>query len=200
MLPPTLRVPEMLVPSSVKVSVPLPMAPSKSVLPLPRYWSARIGPAASSSPAAVRRVPNLIRVTTRRSFLGLTVVLSHRSCASIPDACCIPHSYVTWWAVASIFCNIMLVPAHLDTAAGARTYQRGYGLIRRRKVIPRDPRIGPQIDRRTAFQRARQFWGTFTDEHYVDHYTILDLLLDPEGGLSDITGLYLAKFRLLPAG
>ena len=94
----------------------------------------------------------------------------------------------------------MLVPAHLDTAAGARTYQRGYGLIRRRKVISRDPRIGPQIDRRTAFQRARQFWGTFTDEHYVDHYTILDLLLDPEGGLSDITGLYLAKFRLLPAG
>ena len=177
------------------------------------------------------------------------------------------------------------------------TYQSRYGIIRRRKVIPRDPRTGPQIDRRTAFQRARHFWGTFTDEQflawntlartrqthpvlgessdlsgyalsvqinvhlatvglpmvstpspvpvfpanpvlglnianiggavslklplsaqpaqyivvlgarpqspgvsYVDHYTILGLLPDPEGGLSAITGLYLDKFSLPPAG
>jgi hypothetical protein len=31
-------------------------------------------------------------------------------------------------------------------------------------------------------------------------YGILGLLPDPEGGLSDITGLYLDKFSLLPAG
>jgi hypothetical protein len=177
------------------------------------------------------------------------------------------------------------------------TYPSRFGLIRRRKVIPRDPRTGPQIDRRTAFQRARHFWGTFTDEQflawntlastrqthpvlgessnlsgyelavqinvhlatvglpmvstpspvpvfpanpvaglnitniggdvslklplsaqpvqyivvfgarpqspgvsYVDHYTILGLLPDPEGGVCDITDLYLAKFSLLPAG
>ena len=177
------------------------------------------------------------------------------------------------------------------------TYQSRYGLIRRRKVIPRDPRTGPQIDRRTAFQRARSFWGTFTDDQflawntlartrqthpvlgessdlsgyelavqvnvhlatvglpmvstpspvpdfpanpvvglnitnlggdvslklplsaqpvqyivvlgarpqspgvsYVDHYTILGLLPDPEGGVCDITELYLAKFHLLPVG
>jgi hypothetical protein len=35
---------------------------------------------------------------------------------------------------------------------------------------------------------------------YVDHYRILGLLPDPEGGLSDITELYLAKFHLLPVG
>ena len=177
------------------------------------------------------------------------------------------------------------------------TYQSRYGLIRRRKVIPRDPRTAPQIDCRIAFQHARQFWGTLTDEQYlawntlartrqthpvlgessvlsgyelavqinmhlatfgllmtpspspvpifpdnpvsglsitrtdgavslqlvlsaqpvqfivvlgaraqnsgvsyVDHYKILGLLPDPEGGLSDITDLYLAKFKLLPAG
>jgi len=177
------------------------------------------------------------------------------------------------------------------------TYQSRYGIVRRRKVIPRDPRTGPQLDRRTAFQRARSFWGTFTDEQflawntlartrqthpvlgkssdlsgyelavqvnvhlatvglpmvptpspvpvfpanpvsglnitrageavslklplsaqpvqyivvfgarpqspgvsYVDHYSILGLLPDPEGGLSDITDLYLDTFKLLPAG
>ena len=31
-------------------------------------------------------------------------------------------------------------------------------------------------------------------------YRIMGLLPDPEGGLSDITGLYLDKFSLLPAG
>lgn len=35
---------------------------------------------------------------------------------------------------------------------------------------------------------------------YVDHYKILGLLPEPEGGLSDITDLYLAAFKLLPAG
>jgi hypothetical protein len=177
------------------------------------------------------------------------------------------------------------------------TYQSRYGLVRRRKVIPRDPHTDPQIDCRVAFQQARQFWGTLTDEQYlawnalartrqthpvlgessvlsgyelavqinmhlatcglpmtptpnpvpifpdnpvsglsiaridgdvslklvlsaqpvefvvvlgakaqnpgvsyVDHYKILGLLPEPEGGLSDITELYLAKFKLLPAG
>jgi len=44
------------------------------------------------------------------------------------------------------------------------TYRNRYGLIRRRKVIPRDPRTALQLGRRTAFQRARQFWSTLTDE------------------------------------
>ena len=34
----------------------------------------------------------------------------------------------------------------------------------------------------------------------MDHYKILGLLPDPEGGLSDITELYLAVFKLLPPG
>jgi hypothetical protein len=177
------------------------------------------------------------------------------------------------------------------------TYQGRSGLVRRRKVIPRDPRTHLQLDRRIAFQRARSFWGTFTDEQflawntlastrqthpvlgessdlsgfelavqinvhlatvglpmvstpspvpvfpanpvlglnitniggdvslklplsaqpaqyiivlgarsqspgvsYVDHYSILGLLSDLEGGVCDITGLYLAKFHLLPVG
>ena len=177
------------------------------------------------------------------------------------------------------------------------TYQSRYGLIRRRKVIPRDPRTASQIDCRIAFQKARAFWSTLTDEQhlawntlarprqthpvlgesrllsgyelavkinmqlatfglpmtptpspvpifpdnpvsglsitsagsavslqlalsaqpvqfivvlgtraqnpgvsYVDHYKILGLLPDPQGGLSDITELYLDAFKLLPAG
>src|ERR1035438_5942115 len=68
------------------------------------------------------------------------------------------------------------------------TYPSRFGLIRRRKVIPRDPRTGPQIDRRTAFQRApppapkppppppsrppRHFWGTFTDEQFLAWNTL----------------------------
>jgi hypothetical protein len=39
-----------------------------------------------------------------------------------------------------------------------------------------------------------------TGVSYVDHYSILGLLPDPEGGVCDITGLYLAKFHLLPVG
>ena len=35
---------------------------------------------------------------------------------------------------------------------------------------------------------------------YVDHYSSLGRLPDPEGGVCDITELYLARFHLLPAG
>jgi hypothetical protein len=177
------------------------------------------------------------------------------------------------------------------------SYQSRFGIIRRRKIIPRDPRTALQLDLRSVFQRARRFWGTLTDEQflawntlastrqthpvlgqssgpsgyalsvqinvhlatlglpmvptpspvpifsdnpvsrlnitrvggavslklslsaepvpyivvlgarpqgpgasYVDHYRILGLLPDPEDGLCDITGLYLAKFSLLPVG
>jgi hypothetical protein len=38
------------------------------------------------------------------------------------------------------------------------------------------------------------FWS------YADHYSILGLLPDPEGGVSDIAGLFLAKLNLLPVG
>ena len=34
----------------------------------------------------------------------------------------------------------------------------------------------------------------------VDHYSILGLLPDPEGGLCGTTELFLAKFHLLPVG
>jgi hypothetical protein len=192
--------------------------------------------------------------------------------------------------------KILDVP-QTGTVGETVTYQSRFGIIRRQKVIPRDPRTALQLDRRTAFQRARQFWGTFTDEQflawntlastrrthpvlgqssslsgyelavqtnvhlatfglpmvptpspvpvfpdnpvlglnitragnavslelplsaqpvqyivvlgarpqspgvsYVDHYSILGLLPDPEDGVCDITDLYLAKFHLLPAG
>ena len=52
------------------------------------------------------------------------------------------------------------------------TYQSRFGIIRRQKVIPRDPRTALQLDRRTAFQRARQFWGTFTDEQFAAWNTL----------------------------
>jgi hypothetical protein len=47
------------------------------------------------------------------------------------------------------------------------TYQNRYGIIRRRKTIPRNPRTDLQQDHRSAFQRARAFWGTLTDEQYL---------------------------------
>jgi hypothetical protein len=47
------------------------------------------------------------------------------------------------------------------------TYQNRYGLIRRRKIVPRDPRTRVQMERRAAFQRARDFWGTLTDEQFL---------------------------------
>ena len=52
------------------------------------------------------------------------------------------------------------------------TYQSRYGIIRRRKVIPRDPRSAPQIDCRIAFQKARQFWSSLTDEQYLAWNTL----------------------------
>src|ERR1035441_4409110 len=52
------------------------------------------------------------------------------------------------------------------------TYQSRFGIIRRRKVIPRDPRTGPQIDRRTAFQRARHSWGPFTAKQFLAWNTL----------------------------
>ena len=191
--------------------------------------------------------------------------------------------------------KILDVP-QTGTVGETVTYQSRFGIIRRQKVIPRDPRTPLQLDRRTVFQRARQFWGTLTDEQflawntlastrrthpvlgqssglsgyelavqinvhlatvglpmvptpspvpvfpanpvvgltitniggavslelplsaqpvqyivvlgarpqspgvsYVDHYSILGLLPDPEGGVCDITELYLAKFHLLAA-
>jgi hypothetical protein len=181
--------------------------------------------------------------------------------------------------------------------SGFAAGQTRFRLIRRRKVIPRDPCPPLQLDRRTAFQQARQFWGTLTDEQfaawntlartrrtrsvlgqstglsgyelavqinvhqatfglpmlptpspvpifpdnpvlglnitrvgeavslklplsaqpvqyivvlgarpqnpgvsYVDHYSILGLVSATEGGVCDITELYLAKFHLLPVG
>ncbi len=52
------------------------------------------------------------------------------------------------------------------------TYQNRYGTIRRQKIIPRDPRTAAQMDRRTAVQRARDFWGTFTDEQFLGWKTL----------------------------
>jgi len=45
--------------------------------------------------------------------------------------------------------------------------QNRYGQIRRRKTIPRNPRTRVQMDWRAAFQRAREFWGTLTDEQFL---------------------------------
>jgi hypothetical protein len=47
------------------------------------------------------------------------------------------------------------------------TYQNRYGIIRRRKTIPRNPRTNLQQGHRSAFQRARLFWGTLTDEQML---------------------------------
>jgi len=52
------------------------------------------------------------------------------------------------------------------------TYKNRFGLIRRRKIIPRDPRTRVQADRRSAFQRARDFWGTLTDEQMLAWDTV----------------------------
>jgi hypothetical protein len=62
--------------------------------------------------------------------------------------------------------KILDVP-QTGTVGETVTYQSRFGIIRRRKIIPRDPRTGPQIDRRIAFQRARSFWGTFTDQQFL---------------------------------
>jgi hypothetical protein len=47
------------------------------------------------------------------------------------------------------------------------TYQSRYGQVRRRKIIPRNPRTRLQMECRAAFERAREFWGTLTDEQFL---------------------------------
>jgi hypothetical protein len=49
----------------------------------------------------------------------------------------------------------------------AVSYKNRYGLVRRRKITPRDPRVPVQVDRRSDFQRARTFWGTLSDEQML---------------------------------
>ena len=52
------------------------------------------------------------------------------------------------------------------------TYQNRFGQIRRRKTIGRNPRTREQMDWRAAFQRARNFWGTLTDEQFLAWDTV----------------------------
>ena len=47
------------------------------------------------------------------------------------------------------------------------TYENRFGQVRRRKTIPRNPRTRVQMDWRAAFQRARDFWGSLTDEQFL---------------------------------
>jgi hypothetical protein len=47
------------------------------------------------------------------------------------------------------------------------TYENRYGQIRRQKTIPRNPRTPVQMKWRAAFQRARRFWGTLSDEQFL---------------------------------
>ena len=44
------------------------------------------------------------------------------------------------------------------------TYESRYGQVRRQKTIPRNPRTAVQMGWRAAFQQARSFWGTLSDE------------------------------------
>jgi len=46
------------------------------------------------------------------------------------------------------------------------TYQSRCGQIRRQRTIPRNPRTPVQMEWRAAFQRARSFWGTLSDEQF----------------------------------
>jgi hypothetical protein len=177
------------------------------------------------------------------------------------------------------------------------SYRTIYGQISRQYVVPHDPHTADQVERRTAFGRARFLWRTLSEEQrvawartasgrrtrtrlrqsgplsgyllfiqincnlaaiglpmvldppdapkfpenpvgqllitnangfarlqltvsgpptrftivsgsrpcsagitFVDHFTILGLLSDPEQGLSDITALYVAKWSILPPG
>ena len=47
------------------------------------------------------------------------------------------------------------------------TYQSRYGQVRRQRTIPRNPRTVVQMEWRAAFQQARSFWGTLTDEQFL---------------------------------
>jgi hypothetical protein len=44
------------------------------------------------------------------------------------------------------------------------TYQTRYGQVTRRLATPRDPKSAVQVNRRTAFGRARFLWRTITDD------------------------------------
>ena len=52
------------------------------------------------------------------------------------------------------------------------SYQNRFGLVRRRKIIPRDPCTPAQVERRLTFQRVRAFWGTITDEQRLAWNTV----------------------------
>ena len=47
------------------------------------------------------------------------------------------------------------------------SYKNRYGQVRRRYVIPRDPRTPVQVTRRRAMGRARALWGTLTENQYA---------------------------------
>ncbi|HVM48266.1 MAG TPA: hypothetical protein VMU04_09575 [Candidatus Acidoferrum sp.] len=47
------------------------------------------------------------------------------------------------------------------------TYDSRYGQIRRQKTVPRNPRTAVQMGWRAAFQQARSFWGTLSDEQFL---------------------------------
>lgn len=47
------------------------------------------------------------------------------------------------------------------------SYKTRIGQVRRRYVIPHDPRTGVQVSRRTALTRAVHLWGTLTDPQYA---------------------------------
>lgn len=89
--------------------------------------------------------------------------------------------------------KILDVP-QIGSVGDTVTYQNRFGIIRRQKVIPRDPRTPLQLDRRTAFQRARQFWGTFTDEQFLAWNTLASTRQTHPvlGQSSDLSGYELA--------
>ncbi len=47
------------------------------------------------------------------------------------------------------------------------TYESRYGQVRRQQTIPRNPRTAVQMGWRAAFQQARRFWGTLSDEQLL---------------------------------
>jgi hypothetical protein len=47
------------------------------------------------------------------------------------------------------------------------SYKTRFGQVRRRYVIPRDPRTPTQVTRRQAMARARALWGTLTEQQYA---------------------------------
>jgi hypothetical protein len=47
------------------------------------------------------------------------------------------------------------------------SYKTRFGQLRRRYVIPRDPRTATQVARRKAMGRARALWGMLTEKQYA---------------------------------